>query len=152
MKQLAYARKLFGAEGINRKQIALDVGYSSNVSNSIKTHIENKKGFHNAMSALAIDSNNIALSVMHEMKSRGFEDFSNKELTGALNAIGNAWSKFNTVPEQVKDSNRSDTNKLRTVILQQIEQQTQIIPSDTEVESKIIDIEPEEDKSSDMDF
>ena len=31
MKQLAYARKLFGAEGVNRKQIALDVGYSSNV-------------------------------------------------------------------------------------------------------------------------
>ena len=145
MKQLAYARKLFGAEGVNRKQIALDVGYSSNVSNSIKTHIENKKGFHNAMSALAIDSNNIALSVMHEMKSRGFKDFSNKELTGALNAIGNAWSKFNTVPEQVKDSNRSDTNKLRTVILQQIENQTVTAPQDVAKEQTVIHDVAEED-------
>ena len=76
MKQMAYARKLFSADGINKKQMALDVGYSSNVANSISSHIENKPGFHNAMSALAVDSNNLALAAMHEFKARGFEDFS----------------------------------------------------------------------------
>ena len=138
MKQIAYARKLFGADGINKKQIALDVGYSSNVANSISSHIENTKGFNNAMSALAIDSNNLALSAMHEFKSRGFKDFSNKELNGALNAIGNAWSKFNTIPNEMKDN--KSTNKLRTVILQNIENQTVTNPGDT---AKVIDIDPE---------
>jgi len=132
MKQLAYARKLFGGEGTCKKQIALDVGYSPYVANSVSSHIENKPGFNNAMSALAIDSNNLALSAMHEFKARGFEDFSNKELTGALNAIGNAWSKFNKVPEEMKS--KSETNKLRTVILNQIENAT-VVES-----NKVIDI------------
>ena len=76
---------------------------------------------------------------MHEFKARGFEDFSNKELTSALNAIGNAWSKFNKVPEEMKTKN--ETNKLRTVILQQIENQTVTNPG--EVPAKIIDVEPD---------
>jgi len=139
MKQLAYARKLFGGEGTCKKQIALDVGYSSAVANSVSSHIENKPGFNNAMAALAIDSNNLALSAMHEFKARGSKDFSNKELTSALNAIGNAWSKFNKVPEEMKTKN--ETNKLRTVILQQIENQTVTNPG--EVPAKIIDVEPD---------
>ena len=125
-KQVAYARRVFGGQGVSKKQIALDVGYSPNVANSISSHIENKPGFNNAMATLAVDSNNLALAAMHEFKARGFEDFSNKDLVGALNAIGNAWSKFNAVP---KDPNGTpSTNKLRTVILQQIENQTNIAP------------------------
>lgn len=122
MKQMAYARRVFGANGESKKQIALDVGYTPAVSNSVTTHIENKPGFHNAMAALAIDSNNLALAAMHEFKSRGFEDFSNKDLVAALNAIGSAWSRFNQVPKE--PSSNPSTNKLRTVILQQIENQT----------------------------
>ena len=121
MKQLAYAKGILGATGINKKQIALDVGYSPAVANSISSHIENKPGFHNAMAALAVDSNNLALAAMHEFKARGFHDFTNKELVGALNAIGNAWSKFNAIPKE-KENNPSG-NKLRTVILQQVENQ-----------------------------
>ena len=126
MKQLAYARKLFGGEGTCKKQIALDCGYSPAVANSIATHIEKTPGFNNAMSALAIESNNLALAAMHEFKARGFEDFSNKELTGALNAIGNAWSKFIKVNDDLNpnSNDRKSTNKLKTVILQQIENQT----------------------------
>lgn len=125
-KQVAYARRVFGGQGVSKKQIALDVGYSPNVANSISSHIENKPGFNNAMAKLAVDSNNLALSAMHEFKARGFEDFSNKDLVGALNAIGNAWSKFNAVP---KDQNGTpSTNRLRTVILQQIENQTNVAP------------------------
>ena len=129
MKQLAYARGILGATGINKKQIALDVGYSSSVANSIVGHIESKPGFHNAMSALARDSNNLALAAMHEFKARGFEDFTNKELVGALNAIGSAWSKFNAEPKE-KDRTPSG-NRLRTVVLQQIENQTQNITPPT---------------------
>lgn len=122
MKQMAYARKLLGAQGDSKKSIALDVGYSPHVSNSVMSHIENKPGFNNAMAALAIDSNNLALAAMHEFKARGFKDFSNKDLVGALNAIGNAWSKFNAQPKEKTPTERG--NKLRTVILNQIENQT----------------------------
>lgn len=122
MKQMAYARKLLGAQGDSKKSIALDVGYSPNVANSVMQHIESKPGFHNAMAALAIDSNNLALAAMHEFQARGFKDFSNKDLVGALNAIGSAWSRFNAVPKEKNPSERG--NKLRTVILNQIENQT----------------------------
>jgi len=140
MKQMAYARQLFGAKGKNKKQIALDSGYSPAVSNSVKSHIENKPGFNNAMSALAIDSNNLALAAMHEFKARGFEDFSNKDLVGALNAIGGAWAKFNNQTPKEDPNNLNGTNKLRTVILQQIANQT-IIPGETKRVDVILDNE-----------
>lgn len=119
--QLAYARRLMSADGENKKQMALNCGYSPNVARSIKSHIENKPGFHNAMAALALDSNNLALAAIHEFKSRGFKDFSNKDLINALNAIGSAWSKFNT---EAKPKDTPSGNRLRTVILQQIENQS----------------------------
>ncbi len=145
MKQLAYARRVFGGQGKCKKQIALEVGYSPNVANSISSHIENQPGFHNAMAVLARDSNNIALEVMSEFKARGFADFSNKDLVGALNAIGSAWSRFNA---PAKDPNAPvSTNKLRTVILQQIENQNvNTGPVET---SKVVDVTPQD---NDTDF
>jgi len=122
MKQMAYAKRLLGGQGVSKKQIALDAGYSPAVSTSVTSHNENKPGFNHAMSKLALDSNNLALSAMHEFKARGFKDFSNKELVGALNAIGNAWSKFNAQPKD-RDPISAGGNKLRTVVLQQIENQ-----------------------------
>lgn len=144
MKQMAYARRLFGGDGINKKQIALDSGYSPYVANSISSHIENQPGFHHAMTALALDSENLALAAMEEFKARGFKDFSNKELTGALNAIGSAWSKFNTAQQKDPHSGNKETNKLRTVILQQVENQT-INPEQAEEEPKVVDIQEEPD-------
>jgi hypothetical protein len=135
MKQMAYARRLLGAQGDSKKSIALDVGYSPNVANSISTHIESKPGFNNAMAALAIDSNNLALAAMHEFKARGFKEFSNKDLIGALNAIGSAWSRFNAVPKEKTPSQAG--NKLRTVILQQIENQTLTTNSNTVVKPPV---------------
>lgn len=129
LKQMAYARRIFGGEGSSKKQVALDIGYSASVSNSVKSHIEDKPGFHTAMSALAVDSNNLALAAMHEFKKRGFNDFTNNELIGALNAIGGAWAKFNAEPK-VREHNEG-SNKLRTVILQQIENQHQVISPTT---------------------
>ena len=143
IKQVAYARRVFGGQGKCKKQIALDVGYSPNVANSISSHIENKPGFNNAMAQLAVDSNNLALAAMHEFKARGFEDFSNKDLVGALNAIGSAWTRFNTVPKDPKGDNPGN-NKLRTVILNQIENQT-IVEA-----SKVTDVTPQQNNDTDF--
>jgi len=138
LRQVAYARRIYGGQGKCKKQVALDVGYSPNMANSVASHIENTEGFHNAMKKLAVNSNNLAIAAMHEFKARGFSDFSNKDLVGALNAIGSAWSRFNTVPKSEREG--SSTNRLRTVILNQIENQT-ILPS---TEAKVIDVKQPE--------
>ena len=162
MKQLAYARRIFGAQGIDKKHIALDVGYSPNVANSISSHIENKPGFNNAMAALAVDSNNLALAAMHEFKARGFKDFSNKELVGALNAIGSAWSRFNQAPKDPSINLNPRGNKLRTVILQQVENQTlttgapvpSSIPGEDHIvsSSEVVDVAEEPTPDDPLDF
>jgi hypothetical protein len=144
MKQIAYARRIFGGQGKCKKQVALEVGYSPNVANSISSHIENQPGFHNAMAVLARDSNNIALEVMSQFKARGFDDFSNKDLVGALNAIASAWSRFNTPAEDPNRGDNPGNNKLRTVILNQIENQT-IVEA-----SKVTDVTPQQ--TNDTDF
>jgi len=151
---MAYARRVFGAKGDSKKNIALDCGYSPNVANSVGTHIESKLGFNNAMSKLALDSNNLALAAMSEFKARGFEDFSNKDLIGALNAIGLAWSKFNAVPKERQAS--QSTNKLRTVILQQVENQTiapdATTPATASSASEIVEVVEEAINDDPMDF
>lgn len=123
LQQTAYARRIFGGQGKCKKDIALEVGYSPAVANSVSSHVEKTVGFHNAMAKLAVDSNNLALAAMEEFSARGFKDFTNKDLVGALNAIGSAWSRFNAVRDKKGEGTQS-TNKLRTVILQQVENQT----------------------------
>lgn len=125
MKQMAYARRIWGAKGTDKQHIALDVGYSPYVSRSASSKIEATKGFNNAMVKLAKESNNMALEVLGEFKSRGLKDFSNKDLVGALNAIGGAWTRFNAPTLKVRgQGDQSDNNRLRAVILQQVENQT----------------------------
>lgn len=120
MRQVAYARRAWGAKQQTKKLIALDVGYSPSVANSVVSKIESRPGFNNAMARLAADSGNIALTVMHELKSRGFEDFSNKDLVGALNAIAGAWDRFNKGLIEAEKPADNGKNRLRTVILQNI--------------------------------
>lgn len=138
MKQAAYAKRILGAQGKNKKQIALDVGYSPYVANSVSSHIENKPGFHAAMAKLAYKSGNIASAVMEELEGRGFKNFTNSELTNALNAIGGAWARFNA-PLIDTPRDGAPGNKLRTVILQQIENQTISTGNDT---PKVVEAEP----------
>lgn len=125
MRQQAYARRVWGAKGADKTNIALDVGYSKYVARSASSKIEATKGFQNAMTALARESNNMALTILHEFRSRGVKNFSNKDLVGALNAIGGAWSKFNVGNIPVKGAgNGGESNRLRAVIMQQVEHQT----------------------------
>lgn len=134
-RQMAYARRIFGGEGDSKRDIALSVGYTPHSAASVYSHIESKPGFHNAMALLAKESNNMAIKVMEEFKARGFKDFSNKDLVSALNAIGNAWSRFNPEPKKDPSDERKANNKLRTIILQQVENQT-IKTQETKIEAE----------------
>ncbi len=123
MKQVAYARRAWGAKQSTKKLIALDVGYSPSVSNSVVSKIESRPGFNNAMAKLAAESNNLALSIMHEFKSRGVQDFSNKDLVSALNAIAGAWDRFNKGLIESEKPIDNGKNRLKTIILQNISKQ-----------------------------
>lgn len=121
VKQRNYAMRSF-SEGGSKKQIALDSGYSLNAATSVASKIENSRGYKNAMVDILRESDNIVLNIFSEFRSRGFQDFNNKDLVSALNAIGSAWSKFNGVAGE--GEGEGSHNKLRTVILQQIQNQT----------------------------
>ena len=63
---------------------------------------------------------------------------------GALNAIANAWSKFNRVE---KDPGKEKTNRLRTVVLQNVENQTVIGSRKTKIALKsTTGFDPEKEK------
>lgn len=130
MKQVAYARRAWGAKQETKKLIALDVGYSPSVANSVVSKIESRPGFNNAMARLAADSNNLALSVMHEFKARGLSEFSNKDLVGALNAIARAWDRFNKGLIEAEKPIDNGKNRLRTVVLQNIHNQVNTVQSE----------------------
>ncbi len=151
IRQVAYARRVWSGNGNSKKQIALDVGYSPAVSNSAISKIESRPGFNNAMAKLAADSGNIALSAMHELKSRGFKDFSNQELISSLNAISAAWDRFNKGLVKAQEPMDNGKNRLRTVVLQRIENQTNIAaPVAESVADKAIPAEVVEVKEPDF--
>ncbi len=152
MKQVAYARRSWGAKQSTKKLIALDVGYAPSVANSVVSKIESRPGFNNAMARLAADSGNIALTVMHELKSRGFEDFTNKDLVGALNAIAGAWDRFNKGLIEAENPADNGKNRLRTVILQNISGNvTNTGKVSTEPPEDLLEPESEDD-NEDLDF
>lgn len=132
-KQYAYATKRLSGDGRTKKDIALSVGYSSTIANNIKHKVEETEGYQNAVIELARKSNNVVLAVLAEYEARGLEDFSNKDLNGALNAIASAFEKFNKVRAP---NSKQDENPLRKAILQKIENQT-IHISNTPVPSPI---------------
>jgi hypothetical protein len=141
--QKAYAMRVWGAKGSDKKSIARDVGYSPYVARSATSKIEGTKGFQNAIIALAKDSNNLALAAMAEFKARGLKGFSNKDLVGALNAISGAWSKFNTELKAETKPMSESGNRLRQIVLNKIE--TQTIVNNPEPE-------PEQVKGDGLDF
>ena len=137
--QKAYAMRVWGAKGKDKRSIALDVGYSRFVAASAKSKIENTKGFNNAILALANDSNNLALAAMAEFKARGLKGFSNKDLVGALNAISGAWSKFNNAEKEPRSQAESG-NKLRQIVINRIENQSITnVPENEEVKEINLD-------------
>jgi hypothetical protein len=145
-RQYAYAVKKLNGDGRNNKEIALSVGYPPSTANNTKQKIEKTEGYQNAVIKLANESNNMALAVMTEFKARGLKGFSNKDLVGALNAIGNAWERFNKV--RAPSGSKSEENPLRKVILQRVENQTIHVDSTPAPEP----VEEPEEEEVDLDF
>lgn len=143
LRQEAYARRVFSAQGISKKEIALDVGYSPAVAANAVAKIESRPGFHTAISQIANESNEMALKVLSEMKRRPLDEFSNKDLNSTFSVITNAVEKFNPKIEQPMVG----AGRLRQVILQRIENQTiNNVPQIEEVE------EIEKEEEIDLDF
>jgi hypothetical protein len=121
-RQYAYAVKKLGGQGRSKKDIALSVNFSPSVAANAANKIETTAGYLNAVIGLATESNNLVLAIMTEYKARGFKNFSNKDLSGALNAISGAWERFDK--KRAPDQNRTpEGNPLRKVIMQKVENQ-----------------------------
>jgi hypothetical protein len=152
LQQMAFARRTFAAkEGETKETVALDCGYNPYAARSTKSKIEQTKGYQNAIAALARDSHNIAVSVMAELQSRGFEEYTNKDLVSALNAISLAWSRFSEPISRSSESSDPSKNRLRTIVLQQIENQT-IVPSTKNIVAENGEGGNKNFEESDLDF
>jgi hypothetical protein len=127
LKQEAYARRVWGAQGESKKDIALDVGYSENVADNPKAKIESTHGFAVAIADLAIKSNNVALKILNEFSTRNLANYSAKDLNAALNSISGAWEKFQPKEERVIGDKG---NKLREALLNSIVVDVTPIPPD----------------------
>jgi len=145
-KQMEYAKvRIFSNKRPSKKRAALKVGYSLTTANSAVSKIESKPGYINAVSKLSNESQSLALDIMEEFKRRGIKEFSDKNLIGALNAIGNAWAKFNAPPKinpKRDGAYDSGKNPLRTVILQRVENQTISAPATTVETAPLPDEDP----------
>jgi hypothetical protein len=142
-KQYSYAEQRVLGPSTTKKKSALQVGYSETTANSVVSKIESKPGYLNAVSKLANKSNSLALSAMKEFENRGFENFSDKNLIGALNAIGSAWERFSNPKnrEPIRDDGK---NKLRTIILQRVENQTISAPAEEVIVEPVEELSPEQ--------
>lgn len=142
---MEYAKqRVFADKKVSKKRTALLVGYTLPVAKTVMSKIESKPGYKNAVSELAKRSNTTALDIMDEFKRRGVQDFSNKELISGLSAITNAWSKFNAAPKPHNDRNPeydNGKNRLRTIVLQNVKNQTIQVPAPIPVQAQVIQAE-----------
>lgn len=149
-KQYAYAVKRLNGQGKSKKLIALSVGFSPSVANNAHNKIEKTEGYHNAVIQLAAESNNMVLAVLSEYKARGFKKFSNKDLNSAMNAISQAWQKFNQV--RAPNGTGRDDNPLKKVFMQRIENQNITITAKDAPASTPVEEVHQEGPGLDLDF
>lgn len=142
IKQYAYATRKLGGQGSSKKEIALLSGFSPSVAANAKNKIESTEGYHNAVAVLAHESNNLLLEVFAQFKARGLDEFSNKDLVGALNAIASAWERIDNkrAPDRMKTP---EGNPLRRVFERRVETQRvteeEVKEEPTHVEATVID-------------
>jgi len=143
-KQYAYAMRKLNGDGESNKEIARLVGFSPSVANNTKNKIERTAGYHNAMKALGLKTNNLMLALMSEFESRGVSHFDTKELFQAIDTIGKAWDRFSKEREEPKKKKKEDDSNPLSGLLYR----DQPITIDIEVEP-----EPEPEKEVvDLDF
>ncbi len=113
------------------------------VAENIKAKVEDTEGYSNAIVALAAESNNLLLGVLHEFKARGLTEFSNADLVKALNAISGAWERIEQkrAPSQMKTE---AGNPLRGVFQRRVETQTvtiEPVPPTPPIVAEVIDLD-----------
>ncbi len=128
IKQYAYATRRLGGKGNSKKEMALLSGFSQSVAENVKAKVENTEGYQNAVIELAHKSNNLLLAVMAEFEARGLDDFSNADLTKALNAISGAWDRIEKVraPDKLKTP---EGNRLHGLLTRKTVTETAVITS-----------------------
>lgn len=136
LKQWAYAKKMLGSQGQSKKQIALSLGYSPSSADNVKHVIEDTPGFQLAMREIAMEAGHMVMAVMAEYKARGLDGFSNRDLNGAMNAIANAFDKLGTGTGLLKNKNETPENRLRAVLLQNVQSQTVTVNQPEKEEEK----------------
>lgn len=113
-KQYAYAMRRLSGQGKSKKEMALLSGFSPSVAENVKHKVEETEGYQNALIVLGHESNNLLLAAFAEFKARGLTNFSNADLTKALNAITGAWDRIESkrAPDKLKTP---EGNRLRAV-------------------------------------
>lgn len=156
IKQYAYATRRLNGQGRSKKEIALLSGFSKSVAENAKHKIEETEGYQNAVISLAHDSNNLLLAVFAEFKARGLSNFTNADLTKALNAISGAWDRIekSRAPDKMKTP---ESNRLRGIFTRTTETAVlEPIPTDAPANTtqpEIRDVEfHEKQEGGDMDF
>ncbi len=112
-KQWAYAKNSLNPS-VSRGEAAKLAGYGPSLV-SHPARIDQATGTQNAMAHLAAEAGNLALSAMHTLKSRGFDEFSNAELVRALTAIAGAYEKFQ--PKMKEPADGGAGSALRALLL-----------------------------------
>ncbi len=117
LKQHAYAmRMLAPSDAKSKAQMAREVGYSPSVALSVSDKIEKTEGFSNAIAALAAESGNVALKLMHKLKHQDIGDMSFEVAVDQLTKIAAVFEKF--TPKQSKGDDKP--NGLRDIILREV--------------------------------
>lgn len=134
-----------------------------NVAENAAAKIEKTEGYHNAMIGLATKSNNLMLAALHEFEARGLTKFTNKELIGALNAIGAAWERVEKRrnPDGGKLPpggnrlagifKRTTTTTTETAVIPPVSE-SPATPGEEPKDAEYVETVPEEVTESDMDF
>ena len=126
VKQMAYATRMLGGQAVSKKEAALLSGFSMSVAENAKYKIEDTEGYKNALLMLHTRSNNLLNQLLVEFELRGFNEFSNKDLISAVNAISTAWEKIGKTraAPAMKDPEK---NPLRAIFTQRSETRTMVL-------------------------
>lgn len=132
-KQFAYATRMLNGQADSKKEAALLSGFSMSTAENAKAKIESTEGYHNAMHELALKSNNLMLAALSEFQARGLNNFSDKDLIGALNAIGAAWERVEKQRNPDRGKLPPGDNRLAGIFKRTTVTETAVIPPPSEV-------------------
>lgn len=136
MRQYAYAsHKLAPKKVRTKKEAALLAGYPPSTASTVSSHIEKTEGYANAVAALASETGNVALKVLHTLKYRDLTHESTSTLLEAVTVLASAWDRFTPKPSKDDDEGAgSKGNPLRAIFVETIK------PRDAESAPKIEEV------------